>query len=82
MNNTDYIKEKLNTIRVEFMAKIFIIIAIGSGLSKLILNTTQNIHNDQQFMFNIGLTICLILLLLVIYDLFRLSKLTNKLKKD
>jgi len=53
----EYIKEKLNTLRVEFMANIFIIIALVSGLSKIILDTETIINNNQQFMFNLGATI-------------------------
>ena len=37
MNNTEYIKEKLNTLRAEFMAQILVLIALGSGLSKMYL---------------------------------------------
>ena len=41
MNDIEYIKEKLNTLRIEFMAHIFVIIALGSGLSKMYLNGSK-----------------------------------------
>jgi len=76
----EYIKEKLNTLRVEFMANIFIIIALVSGLSKIILDTETIINNNQQFMFNLGATIWIISLINTINVFFALRKYNEKLK--
>ncbi|MEA3512385.1 MAG: hypothetical protein U9R37_02190 [Campylobacterota bacterium] len=62
------------------MAKIFIAIALGSGLSKIILDTTEKINDNQQFMFNFGMSILLIISLLLVFDVIQLKKYTNKLK--
>jgi uncharacterized membrane protein YdbT with pleckstrin-like domain len=80
MKNIDYFKEKLNTLRVEFMAKVFIMIAIGSGLSKIILSTNNLMNNTEKTMFNLGFIILIIFIIYAIYDIVNLRIFNKKLK--
>jgi len=82
MKNIDYFKEKLNTLRVEFMAKVFIMIAIGSGLSKMYLNTLEmtTLSDEYKTIYMIGLLIFSIFLITSMIDLRSIDKLTKNLK--
>jgi TM2 domain-containing membrane protein YozV len=77
MQNIEYIKEKLNTLRVEFMAHILVIIALGSGLSKMYLGggvfTILNLYSFGVIIFTI-ITINLII------TYIKIDKETKKLK--
>ena len=77
MENIEYIKEKLNTLRIEFMAHILMIIALGSGLSKMYLDGNElNILN----LYTIGIIIFYTIIISTIAKLFKLYSLVEKLK--
>jgi len=79
MFNKDYIKEKLNTLRVEFMAHILVLIALGSGLSKMFLNGAMfNFKNYNLYSIGIIMFCILVLNLLSIY--IKIIKTTKRLK--
>ena len=76
MENIDYIKERLNTLRIKFMAQILILIALGSGLSKMILDIVEKtaISNDYKIIFNVGLFVFVYFLINIAIDLNNLKK--------
>ena len=60
MNDIEYIIEKLNTLSIEFMVHIFVIIALGSGLSKMYLNGSKFVIFD---LYSLGIIIFFIVIL-------------------
>ncbi len=77
MNSIDYIKESLNTLRIEFMAHILIIIALGSGLSRMYLE-----HNKMEILnlYTFGVILFCIVVLNLIFTIFKLNTEIRKLK--
>ena len=83
MNDIEYIKEKLNTLRVKFMAQIFILIALGSGLSKMLLEVMgkqQSLSEKYLVIFDIGIGLFASFLVSIAFDLFYIDRETKKLK--
>jgi hypothetical protein len=70
MNDIEYIKEKLNTLRVEFMAHIFVIIALGSGLSKIYLSGSKFVIFD---LYSLGIIIFFIVILNLIITYIKIE---------
>ncbi len=81
MNNIDYIKERLNTLRVYLMMRTLILIAVTSGTISLSLKgAILNVNNIMNILFTMGLTLSIVLFIsLVVYDL-QIKKLTIKLE--
>jgi hypothetical protein len=77
MDNIEYIKEKLNTLRVEFMAHIFVIIALGSGLSKMYLSGARFMMFD---LYSFGVIIFFIIMLSTILIFYKLKIQVKQLK--
>jgi hypothetical protein len=77
MVNIDYIKEKLNTLRIEFMAHILVIIALGSGLSKMYLNGAKFISFD---LYSFGVIIFFIIMQSALLIFYKLKKQVEQLK--
>jgi len=78
MDSIDYIKEKLNTLRIEFMAQILIIIALGSGLSKMYLNGA--IFGLSNYLYNFGIVMFCTIMINLIITIFKLNKNLKDLK--
>jgi hypothetical protein len=69
MNSIDYIKESLNTLRIEFMAQVLMIIAIGSGLSKMYLSGA-NFSTD--YLYSVGIIVFNLLGLNLLFTIVKL----------
>jgi len=76
MFNKDYIKEKLNTLRVILMARVLILIAIGGGLLKAIFY-----NNINTYIVILGLSLFVIMLIMLIKNIHEIEKFTNYLKE-
>ena len=77
MNNIDYIKEKLNTLRIEFMAHILVLIALGSGLSKMYLDG----YTLQNYTYTVGVVLFCIIFVSLVFVFLQLKN-NVKLLKD
>ena len=79
MTNVDYIKEQLNTLRIEFMAHILVLIALGSGLSKMYLTGAELGFLN---LYTFGIIILNITIINAIYKLHKLYSLVERLNND
>jgi hypothetical protein len=77
MHNIEFVKEKLNTLRVEFMAHILVIIALGSGLSKMYLGGAKFVSFD---LYSFGVIIFIVITINLIITYIKIDKETKKLK--
>jgi len=83
MHNIEFVKEKLNTLRVEFMAHILVIIALGSGLSKMYLGgITDYLHTKNGLVYTFGIILFVIVMINLILVIMNLNKTVLQLKKD
>jgi len=77
--NIDYIKEKLNTLRIEFMAHILVLIALGSGLSKMYLTGAEFGFLN---LYTFGIVIFQLIMVNAVYKLHQLYSLVERLNND
>ena len=77
--NIDYIKEKLNTLRIEFMAHILVLIALGSGLSKMYLTGAEFGFLN---LYTFGIVIFQLIMVNAVYKLHKLYSLVERLNND
>jgi len=82
MLDKDYIKEKLNTLRVILMARVLILIAVGGGISRLIYNILilKESNRYSYYFLVFSIVVFVVILIKLFTGLKDINTLTDKLK--